>query len=195
MIEVRPSARFVGGLRVGLVIAAVGLAVRRALADHAVTLDAVLPAIALLALGLFGIALFRRNRLVSKTADRLTVRSMLRLEHHVAISAIHTAYFVPNYFQSKEVEALRLVLRDHDDRVLLRLDSAQWEREEIAALAEDLDGVVVLPADLGRKQLIKQYPQVASYPERRPWHFGAIVVGALVAFIIALTWVLSTLGI
>jgi hypothetical protein len=131
--------------------------------------------------------------LVTKSADALTVRTIVRLTHVIPLASIHAAYFVPRYVHAKNPRAARLVLRDDEHRLLLRLDSATWNREEIAALAAELPDVIQLPDNLTAKELIRQYPQVAGFAERHPWRAWTIFAAGVLVFLIAFGLAVSTL--
>lgn len=193
MIDVRPSAQGVRTARAGFVFGGVAVTVRACVSHGTLTAGDGIAAVSLVAVGLLGVELYRRNRLVSKDANQITVRTMFRLKHRIRLNAIHRAYFAPRFVNSYDFEASRLVLRDSEDRVLLRLDSSRWNAAEIAALAAELD-VVELPTDLTGKELIRQFPQVASLAERHPWRVTAIWIGGVAVFSIALVWLITALS-
>lgn len=179
--------------RAGFILGAVALVVRACISNGAVTPDSGVAAVVVLGIGLLGVELYRRNRRVSKSADLLTVRNMFGLKHRILINNIDAAYFAPHYFNTNNVDASRLVLRDADSRMLLRLDSGLWNGAEIAALAHELPGVTALPSELTGKQLVRQFPQVASYQERHPWRVGGIWLAGAVVFAIVLVSILTAL--
>ena len=124
----------------------------------------------------------------------MTVRTMFGLQHRISLTQARATYFVASYVGANDVESSRLVLRDDDDRVILRLDSKWWNRAQVVELASALDDVIALPGGLSRKQLIKQFPQVTTFAERRPWVSTAILIGGALAFGIAVVAVLTPLA-
>lgn len=193
MITVRPSSSALWRLRIGFVLAGIGILLRHAFIDgRGLNAETVAGTLIPFCAAIAVVELWSRTSWLQRNgSDALRRRAFgFQLLPKEAVSAAYVREIDFGFWGPVP----RLVLLDADNKPIVRVRGEFWSAEAIEQLAHSYaPRLTIVDEQLSRKQLTKRFPHFFGFAERRPYVFAGIMLLVLAVLAIAVVTFIESL--
>jgi hypothetical protein len=130
--------------------------------------------------------LYLRVARIRLTSEHLQYRWLVGVTRTIPLDTILIVMFAPVIIDAREKTYGRIAVIGRDSRVKLRVRVRYWDDEDLDLLIDALGSRVrTISGPIDHHDFVRDYPSMSLWPERHPYSFLAIVLGALVAAVAA----------